>query len=300
MAIIFPTVRSMFHSALICTDFTDGLDRLTDCIETLVEGGLSKIVFFNSVPLWEGGNIPRIDKERIAEVQSLLSKALVRVPEGADVKVEVISGKPLDNIPKVIEEYGCEVIIVGTPIKNLIQEKMFGSTSMGLMKCIKKPVMILRPQIVSTYTREELALRCRHLWRYLLLPYNDSPEAKHLVTQVKRFAENAPKDSIEKCYLVWALDDGGIHRLQIDAFEKESAKKLSAVKAELESVGLTVNTSVEIGTPLDKVIEVAIKEDISAIAIASQHRNQLLELTVHSFASDLLHRSWFPTLFFPM
>ncbi|AFY38801.1 UspA domain-containing protein [[Leptolyngbya] sp. PCC 7376] len=290
----------MFHSALICTDFTDGLDRLTDCIENLVRGGLSKIVFFHSVPLWEEGNIPRVDKEKITEVQALLSKALVHVPDGADIKVEVVSGKPLDNIGKVIDEYGCEVIIVGTPIRNLIQEKMFGSTSMGFMKSLKKPVMILRPQIVSTYTREELALRCQHLWRYLLLPYNDSDEAKHLVAQVKRFAEKAPEGSLQKCYLSWALDDSGIQRLQIDALKKNAVNKLAAVQAELEAVGLTVKTSVEVGAPLSKIIEIAIREDISAIAIASKPRNQLLELTIHSFASDLLHRNWFPTLFFPM
>ena len=290
----------MFQSALVCTDFTDGLDRLTDCIENLVQGGLSQIVFFHSVPLWEEGNIPRVDKDRITEVQALLSKALVHVPDGADIKVEVVSGKPLDNIGKIVDEYGCEVIIVGTPIKNLIQEKMFGSTSMGLMKSLKKPVMILRPQIVSTYTREELALRCRSLWRYLLLPYNDSPEAKHLISQVKQFAEKAPKGSLQNCYLSWALDDSGIQRLQIDARKNEAVKKLDAVKAELESVGIAVKTSVEVGAPLSKMIDIAIKEDVTAIAIASKPRNQLLELTVHSFASDLLHRNWFPTLFFPM
>ncbi|OKH12729.1 universal stress protein [[Limnothrix rosea] IAM M-220] len=290
----------MFHSALICTDFTDGLDRLTNCIENLVGGGLSKIVFFHSVPLWTEGNIPRIDKEKITEAQSLLSKALIHTPDGADVKVEVISGKPLDNINKVIEEYGCDVIIVGTPIKNLIQEKMFGSTSLGLMKSLKKPVMILRPQIVSTYTREELALRCKHLWRYLLLPYNDSDEAKHLIQQVKQFAASAPKDSLQQCYLSWVLDDSGIQRLQIDALKKDATKKLEAVKAELEEVGLTVKTAVQVGAPLNTIMDIAVKEDISAIAIASKPRNQLLELTIHSFASDLLHRSWFPTLFFPM
>lgn len=290
----------MFHSALICTDFTDGLDRLTDCIKSLVGGGLSKIVFFHSVPLWAEGNIPRIDKEKITEAQSILSKALVHTPEGADVKVEVVSGKPLDNINNVIAEYDCDVIVVGTSIKNLIQEKVFGSTSMGLIKSTKKPIMILRPQIVSTYTREELALRCQHLWRYLLLPYNDSDEAKYLIQQVKKFAMDAPEGALQQCYLSWVLEDSGIQRLQIDALKKEAAQKLETVKAELEEVGLRVKTAVNIGSPLDIIMDIAVKEDISAIAVASKPRNQLLELTIHSFASDLLHRNWFPTLFFPL
>lgn len=290
----------MFHSALVCTDFSDGLDRLTDCIANLVKGGLSRIVFFHSVPLWEEGNIPRIDKEKIAAAQSSLSRALINVPENADVKIEVVSGKPLDNIEKILNQYGCDVVIVGTPIKNLIQEKMFGSTSMGLIKDMSKPVMILRPQIVSTYTKEELALRCRHLWRYLLLPYNDTDEAKHLVSQVKDFAKSAPEGSITQCFLCWVLDNSGIQRMQIDALRKEAESKIAIAKQELESVGLEVKAEVKIGSPLATTLELAVTEDISAIAIASKPRNQLLELTVHSFASDLLHRSWFPTLFFPM
>lgn len=290
----------MFHSALICTDFADGLDRLTGCIANLVQGGLSRIVFFHCVPLWTEGNIPRIDKDKVAAAQVLLSKALVHVPEGADVKVEIVSGNALDHIPQVLEQYACDVIVVGTPIKNLIQERMFGSTSIGLMKSLKKPIMILRPQLVSTYTKEELALRCRHLWRYLLLPYNGSEEANVLIERVKHFAAQAQPGAIANCFLVTVLDNAGIQRMQIDYLQQEAEAKLVTLQQELEAVGIAVKTAVKIGNPLTETLNIAAKEDISAIAIASKPRNQLLELTVHSFASDLLHRSWFPTLFFPM
>lgn len=290
----------MFHSALICTDLSDGLDRLIDCTANLVQGGLSRIVFFHSVPLWTEGNIPRVDQEKVAAAQAVLSKALVRAPENADIKIEVVSGNALDNIPKVLATYDCEVLLMGTPIRSLIQEKMFGSTSLGLMKSMKKPVMILRPQLVATYTKEELALRCNHLWRYLLLPYNGGEEAKYLIERVKAFAKNAQAGAIANVFLLTVLDHSGIQRMQLDYLKQEAETKLAAVQQELESVGLVVKAAVRVGNPLTETIAVAVKEDISAIAIASKPRNQLLELTVHSYASDLLHRSWFPTLFFPM
>lgn len=189
---------------------------------------------------------------------------------------------------------------MGTPIRSLIQEKMFGSTSLGLMKSMKKPVMILRPQLVATYTKEELALRCNHLWRYLLLPYNGGEEAKYLIERVKAFAKNAQAGAIANVFLLTVLDHSGIQRMQLDYLKQEAETKLAAVQQELESVGLVVKAAVRVGNPLTETIAVAVKEDISAIAIASKPRNQLLELTVHSYASDLLHRSWFPTLFFPM
>lgn len=290
----------MFHSALICTDLSDGLDRLTGCIANLVQGGLSRIVFFHSVPLWTEGNIPRIDKEKVAAAQAILSKALIHIPMGTDVKVEVVSGNALEHIPQVLAQYDCDVVLVGTPIKNLIQERMFGSTSIGLMKSLKKPVMILRPQLISTYTREELALRCNHLWRYLLVPYNGSDEANYLIERIKALAATAGDGAIAQCFLVTVLDNAGIQRIQLDYLQQEATAKLATTQQELEALGLMVKTAVKIGNPLTETLEIAMREDISAIAIASKPRNQLLELTIHSFASDLLHRSWFPTLFFPM
>ena len=36
----------MFESCLICTEFSDGLERLAQFVPSLAKGGLKKIVFF--------------------------------------------------------------------------------------------------------------------------------------------------------------------------------------------------------------------------------------------------------------
>ena len=118
----------MFQSCLICTDFTDGLYRFIDCVPNLAQCGLKKIVFFHSAPLWEEGEVPRIDEEKVELAQQRLQKALESKTESIDVQVEVISGKPLDTIPRVLKKHQIDVIMVGSPIKTLAQEKVFGST----------------------------------------------------------------------------------------------------------------------------------------------------------------------------
>ena len=176
----------MFQSCLICTDFTDGLYRFIDCVPDLAQCGLKKIVFFHSVPLWEEGEVPRIDKEKAEQAEQRLQKALKDIPDGVEVEVEVLSGKPLDTIPRVLKKHSIDVIMTGTPIKSLLQEKFFGSTSTGLAKVTSQPLNIIRPELITTYTLEELDLRCRHLWRYLLIPYNDSKTAKYLIEEIKK------------------------------------------------------------------------------------------------------------------
>ena len=288
----------MFKSCLICTDFTDGLYRFIDCVPDLAQCGLNKIVFFHSVPLWEEGEVPRIDEEKVEIAKQRLQKAAENVPDGVEVEIEVLSGKPLDTIPRVLKSHSVDVIMTGTPIKSLLKEKFFGSTSTGLAKVTNKPLNIIRPELITTYTREELALRCQHLWRYLLIPYNDSKTARYLIEEIKKYAKDRPDNSLKQCMLMSVIDDCGRKSMMAKERSQEAESQLQSVKAELEELDIEVNTLVKVGNPLQEIATAALDFDISAIAIATDYRNSLLQWTVRSFANDLMRSSWFPVLLF--
>jgi nucleotide-binding universal stress UspA family protein len=290
----------MFRSCLICTDFSDGLYRLVDFIPHLAANGLNKIVFLHSVPVWEEGKVPRIDTEKIEAAKVKLSKALESVPEGIEVHIEVPSGRPTETIPQAAKKFQCEAILTGTPIRSLLQEKIFGSTSLELAKSTATPIMILRPQLISTYTCEELNLRCRNLWRYLLVPYNDGNSAKYLIDRIKDYARDRPDNSLQKCLLLWAIEETSSRRgVPIKYRVEEAQKRLAQVKADLETtLNLEVATKVSLGNPLMEILETAVTEDISAIATSYVTRGALLDWTVPSFADEILRNSWFPVLFF--
>ena len=288
----------MFQSCLICTDFTDGLYRFINCVPNLAQCGLKKIVFFHSVPLWEEGEVPRIDEEKLEQAKQRLQKALDNVPSEVDVQIEVLSGKPLDTIPRVLKKHPVDVIMTGTPIKSLMQEKFFGSTSTGLAKLTSQPLNIIRPELITTYTLEELDLRCRHLWRYLLIPYNDSKTARYLIEEIKKYAQNRPDNSLQRCMLMSVVDEGGRKSVLAEQRVEQAKTSLKSVKEELEALDIEVNTLVKVGNPLQEITTAALDFDISAIAIATDYRNNLLQWTVRSFANDMMRSSWFPVLLF--
>jgi nucleotide-binding universal stress UspA family protein len=287
----------MFHSCLICTDFTDGLYRLVDFVPSLAASGMKKIVFTHSVPLWEEGGIPRIDQEAIEKAQNRLQGRLKDVPSGVNVQFDVPSGRPLDTIPQTAKKHQADVIITGMPVRNLLEEKLFGSTTTGLAKACNRPLMILRPELVSTYTCEELELRCQHLFRYLLLPYNDSHASKYLIGKVKEYAQNRPDDSLQECLLMWVVDEGGRREIPKDYQLQEAQEKLAPIQADLEQQGLQVCTEVCLGNPLTEILDAALEYDISAIAVSSDNLGKLI--AARSFAGELFRRSWHPILFFP-
>ena len=289
----------MFQRCLICTDFSDGLYRLVEFVPSLAAGGIQQIIFLHSVPLWEEGEIPRIDQEAMDKARDRFQTSLKNVPEGVEVKIEVPSGRAIDTIPKVAKQYKPDVILTGMPIQSLLQETLFGSTASGLVRACVTPLLIVRSQLISTYTREELDLRCKHLFRYLLIPYDGSNPSKYLVQKVKEQAQNRPDNSLEKCMLLWVVDEGGRREVPKDYQVKEAQEKLQPVKAELEQLGLQVNAEVRLGNPYEEIMDAALEFDISAIAISSDNLGKLIEWPVRSFAGELMRRSWHPVLFFP-
>jgi nucleotide-binding universal stress UspA family protein len=289
----------MFQRCLICTDFSDGLYRLVEFVPSLAAGGIQQIIFLHSVPLWEEGEIPRIDQEAIDKARDRFQTSLKNVPEGVEVKIEVPSGRAIDTILKVAKQYKPDVILTGMPIQSLLQETLFGSTASGLVRACVTPLLIVRSQLISTYTREELDLRCKHLFRYLLIPYDGSNPSKYLVQKVKEQAQNRPDNSLEKCMLLWVVDEGGRREVPKDYQVKEAQEKLQLVKAELEQLSLQVNAEVRLGNPYEEIMDAALEFDISAIAISSDNLGKLIEWPVRSFAGELMRRSWHPVLFFP-
>lgn len=290
----------MFHRLLVATDFTDGLHRLVKFVSDLAATGIEQIVFLHCVPFWEEGGIPRIDSERVQQAQERLAIALESVPAGVEVHVEVPSGRPTELILDTVKKYQTEVVLLGMPSRSLLSEKLFGSTTCGLAQRIQVPLLILRPQLVATYTEEELALRCRHLFRYFLIPYDDSDSARYLIEYIKTRAQSRSPHSLEACLLCWVIDKSGRRELlQLEDHFCQVETVLKTVQAELLQLGLQVTTLVRQGNPVIEIQAVAEEFDISLIAVSSREFGKFWELSIPSFTGEILRRSWHPILFIP-
>jgi nucleotide-binding universal stress UspA family protein len=290
----------MFQRALICTDFSDGLQRLVNLVPSLVAGGLQQIVFLHVLSLTNEGEIPREDPQKTEEARDRLAPALSHVPEGVEVKIEVAWGKPTDQILRMSKAYTSDLIILGMSSHNLLTEKLFGSTTMDLCQRRIAAIFSLRPQMVSTYTYEELELRCQHLFRYLLLPYDGSETSQSLVSHVKQYAQKQSVKSLARCLLCWVVDEVNRSK-ELETLELQQAHdRLATAKAELEGVGLQVETQLRVGNPVTQVLMAAQEHDISAIAVSSGTLGKPLGWSVTSVTAEILRRSWHPVLYVPI
>lgn len=289
----------MFQRVIICTDFSDGLHRLSSQVSSLALTGIKQIVFLHVVPLWEKGIIPLVDSEKIEQAQTRLASSIGESSTDVEVKIEVQSGKPVETILKVAQTYHSQLIILGSQSRDLLAEKIVGSTMADLSRKTTIPLLVLRPQLIFAFTDEELTLRCQHLFRSLLLPYNGSKVANSLVQQVKQSAQQQSGRFLEHCTLCWVLEDSSSREIPRKIQPQQASDTLSQVKADLESANLQVETQVLEGHSITKILEAAATADISAIAVSSGTIGKLQEWLISSFAAELLRYSWYPVLFFP-
>lgn len=290
----------MLQRCLICTDLKDGLHKLTRFVASFKDSGLKEITFLHSVPIWTEGEIPRINYEKIEEVKNFLSSQLDNIPDTIKVNIEVISGDATSNIIETVGKYNIDFIILGTALKTAIQDGLFGSTATKLTKKLKVPFMILRPQLISVYRDEELALRCQNLNRFWLVPYKGGKSSRYLIDKVKQYCQQETIDTHHQILLLTVVEEVSRSPILLENRMANAQKDLAVVEQELKDLGLEVQSLVKKGDPVTETLDVALNYDISAIAIADDRDNFLLNWTVRSFGQEILHRSWFPLVYFPL
>lgn len=169
----------MFRRVLICTDFSDSLQRLTKFVPDLAKGGMEHIVFFHSVPLMTSREIPCVDEEKVSEARQILAEAEIDVPAGTTVEIDVVSGRGNENIIRAVKKHQPDIIFSGMATRSTLNERLFGSTTMEIVNKVEVPMLVVRPQLISTYRETELAQRCQNMFDYLLVPYDGSRSAKN-------------------------------------------------------------------------------------------------------------------------
>lgn len=287
----------MFQRTLLCTDLADGIHRFAQCLPQLHSLGLQQFTFFHCAPFLEEVNIPRPDTAAVEAAQAKL-RSLVP-PEFADrTTLDVQCGKTDTLLLEAIQRHQPDLVILGSSVKSLLTQRLFGSTLATLTQRISVPMLTLRPPLLQTYTPEELALRSQSLFRRLLLPYDNSESAQYLLTQVKKLVETASIKSIETCVLTQLVPTGSRFKSEQEALEQAETICTTA-QSQLEALGVQAPIEVRVGEGPSELFKVASEYGVSAIALSSHKANKLLELSVPSFGGEVLRQSWHPVLFFP-
>lgn len=288
----------MFQRLLICTDFQDGLQRLVGLVPSLATGGVQQVTFFHHVPLNEEGEIPRVDADRVEAARTQLRQEYTETA-GVSVQFEIESGRLVDKLLKVAREHQADGILLGPDTKDRLTEQLFGSTTRELTQKTPIPLMVLRPPMLLSFTREELALRCQHLCHTLMIPFDGSEAARYTLEFVQSHIHTGSIQAIERCILCWVSPEAGYASPSLAEQQQTAHTLLNPLKAQLEAAGIETTIVLRQGNRVSEILAAAASYDISAIVMASDRLGKLLEWSVPSVTGELLRRSWYPVVFLP-
>jgi nucleotide-binding universal stress UspA family protein len=294
----------MFQRLLIATDMVDGLQRLAACPQHLATAGVKSVTFIHTVPLVEEGGLPREDQsklqQRLTQLQQLqsTSQSEAELPE---VKLEVLSGKSIPTITQYAQQHHPDLLVLGTAVRNLLGEKLFGSNTLGILQQVQTPLLILRPPFLQTLLADELAIRCQQLWHHLLIPVNGSKSATAMVQQLQHQLQacHPPASSPKQLTFCWVIDTVGETEAGVKQRTQAAQAELEALVAPFRTQGIQVSQQLRYGNPVVEVTAAARELAVSAILISSGNVGRFWELSIPSFAGELLRRSWHPVLFLP-
>jgi nucleotide-binding universal stress UspA family protein len=288
----------MFQKLVICTDFEDGLLRLASCLDSLAVGGIREVVFFHYVPMWEEGDIPRVDDQKIEAAHERFASVSAGFSGDLVVKFEVRSEQLVTNLLDVIQHYGSDLVILGSQSRTLLNEKIFGSTTTSLTEKLPVPMLVIRPVVLATFTDEELNLRCQCLFRHLLVAYDGTEASESLINMLIDRLQVNGQTMVKDCKLGWVMETT---RRGVSIPEKlaEAETMITATGQRFSELGLETLTEVRTGDPIAEVIKMAGEGGVSAIAVTAHSLPKFLEWSRPSFPHQLLRSSFHPVLFFP-
>jgi nucleotide-binding universal stress UspA family protein len=294
----------MFKRILIATDGEDGLDRLGKCLGFLRDGGIEHVGFVRAVA-WKDDalGIPDETVPEIVAAEAALRNCCGSIPTGLVLEMCVQIGKPAEVIQRAIQQFHSDLVIMGTAVRDLLTEKVFGSNTMQLLPKLQIPLLVVRPQLIGAFTLEELQLRCRSLFRYLLVPYGFDESAQQFLGALTKLLLASPDHQCQSLQLLYVVDPSArsSQMSHPQVLQQTYQQDLEGVRQTLIQAApeVKITTQVRIGTPVQEILRAAAEADVTAIATSSQRAGRFWEWSVPSLTGEILRRSWHPVLFVP-
>lgn len=220
---------------------------------------------------------------------------------GLTVETRVVFGKASEEIVRMAEREGVEMIAMSTHGRNALGRGILGSVADKVIHMANTPVMTITPDKAKEYW-EEGAKVAR-----VIVPLDGSPLAE---TALPYAEELAGKLSLEVMLVrTLAIDSfygiysngyaySGYAELQ-NELEDDATDYLKGIAERLEKKGLDVSWQLLRGAPAASIVELAHETSRDIIALTTHGRSGLTRWILGSVAEALIRASGDPVLVIP-
>ena len=238
--------------------------------------------------------------ERTAEVvqkQSRKVQANTGAPLGekaVEVRVEVSTGNPAEEILRYAEENNVDIILMGTHGRSGVGRWILGSVAEKVLRKSSSPIWLVRTNIPEKIVHDE--------WpkRIMLVPLDGSKFAESVLPHVEALAKQRGAKLmniillrvVEESFITadYPFPDWKEHIKQIrEHFKQEAERYLVKIEKRLADAGLNVRIEVLIGKPADDIINYAHNNHPNLIVMATHGSSAISRWEFGNIADKILH-----------
>jgi len=276
----------IFEKVLIPTDFSDSAKKVIECIGDIP--GVKEIVIANALArdplarIWD----PVAEAK---ETEEKLRAEAGKVPKGIKVNVKVVSaleGDTASIIQQVADEEKASLVVMGARGRSRIISALLGSVSKDVLRYGNSHVLIMRYKALEG---GEMGKFCERVLSKVLIPTDFSGTSEYAVSYLTSQTE------INEVVLISIVSKGETDA-QLESNLTEARKKMDALAGTLDKRGMKATYRIEMGNPVEKILEVAKKEEVSLIAMSAQGAKAMKEHHIGSTAYDVANNSDRPVL----
>ncbi len=276
----------MFEKILFPTDFSEvSLYALRECIPKLFEMGAKKLYLLHVVDITatdiQAIELAKIDEEEVKKLAEELRK------KGIDVEPVVKLGIPSIEIEELAKDEDIDLTVIPSKGENIWRQMFLGSTASNLARTTKKPVLLVKCDIVEGEIR--FSIPPERMFERPLIALDFSECSENIIRAVKKF-EELPAGGI----LLHSIDYGSI-----DELEENMRKAKELLERYSSMLAFPVEKEILTGPASQAILGVSMSKNATLIVMGKKGRSVLSDLLLGSTAERVIRDSKLPVLLIP-
>jgi nucleotide-binding universal stress UspA family protein len=232
-----------------------------------------------------------------AETEAYLSRlAGAYRDQGVQTEYYVAAGPVAQAIEVLTIELNADLLIMSTHGRSGISRFMLGSNASAVIQRLRRPVLLLRPQALAAgglpVIRKVLVTLDGSSFAERVLPWMQQVSTATGAEALLLAVPEVPEPS-----LYGAMADA-VDELREQA-EANARRYLERTAASLRDLGMPVQPLVEGSRPATAILDVAEREQVDLIMLATHGRGGMDRLMLGSVADRVVHHSRCPVLLVP-
>jgi nucleotide-binding universal stress UspA family protein len=232
------------------------------------------------------------------ETETYLGRLAERAKaNGIRTATYVASGPVAQGLDMLTRELDADLLVMSTHGRSGVSRFMLGSNASATIQLATRPVLMLRPQALAAGETPQVTK--------VLVPLDGSGFAEQVLPWVQTFANVSNAEMI--LLAVPEVPEPALYGAMREAVEElreraeaNSRRYIQGVAKQLQEMGVNARPTVSGSRPATAILEVAEREDVDLIMLATHGRGGMERLVLGSVADRVVHHALCPVFLVPV